>query len=44
LLFEPDDETELTNPKGLGISAILCKGIPKLAKIGKPDFMDVCLM
>jgi len=30
---------ELTNPKGLGISIIVNKGIPKLAKIGKPDFL-----
>jgi len=44
-LFESDDKTELTYPSryllgGLGISTIVCKGIPKLAKIGNPDFYE----
>ena len=35
--LSPRRHTELTNPKGLGISDLGHLGIPKLAKIGKPN-------
>jgi len=43
LFFEFVADTELTNPKGLGISVIVRNGIPKLVKIGDPELLNVCL-
>jgi len=43
-LFRKEWEFKILNGMGYGLNGILQKGIPKLAKIGKPDFLDVCLV